>query len=143
MIEPIRTKLNELLSTLVGTDKPLVALYDYHTFESPWYPYASFEPTAYSGEILDTCNNMRPITFDLYIYQEIIKNGRSTALDILVKSNDKVINLLDKNFTLDWLVQGGVVPIQWDFWQIVWSNWKTLFVNIKIVCNTIDFIHSV
>ena len=130
------------LSTLVGTDKPLVALYDYHTFETTWYPYASFEPTAYTGDILDSCSNIRPITFDLYIYQEQVKNGRSEALDILIKANDDVIAMLDKNYTLDWLVQWWVTPIQWDFGQIVWSNWKTLFVNIKIECKVINFIHA-
>jgi len=127
----IRNKITEILNTLTWTNQPFDYVYNYHTLENDWFPYISFEPSQLIQEIEDTTDNKRIFVFDMYIYQEMNKKSREEALNILLNWFDKVINKFDKNYTLDWLAI-QLLPIQWDFSQIVLDKWKVLFVNLQL-----------
>jgi hypothetical protein len=101
MIQTISNKIKTELETLKGTLKPLVNVYDFHTLENIGYPYVSFEAVELTGEIRDTCNNVRTIIYDLYIFQEIGTQGRQVATQIIYKAIDEIMDLFDKNYTLD------------------------------------------
>lgn len=65
----------------------------------------SFEPTTFQADILDNCSNIRTYNFDIVIYQEISVEGRKDSLDIVVRSIEDIIDLFDKNYTLDGTAQ--------------------------------------
>ena len=137
-IVTLRTAINTKLNTLTWAWKPLAVVFDYHTLENSWqFPYVTFEPSGLDSEFLDTCNNFRKYTFDIFLYQEITKNWRDTALWILLNSFKEIINAFDKDYTLWWEVEGWINAVWGEFWQLVWWDWKMLFVNIKLVCKII------
>lgn len=130
-INTIRNKITEILNTLTWTNQPFDYIYDYHTLESEWYPYVSFEPTQLLQSIEDTASNKRTFVFDLYIYQEINKKTREEGLQILLDAFDKVIDKFDTNYTLDWTAI-QVTPLEGSFDQIVLEKGKVLFVNLQL-----------
>lgn len=139
MIQTISNKIKTELLTLKGTNKPLVEVYDYHTLENTGYPYVSFEAVELTGEIRDTCNNQRTITYDLYIFQEIWTQGRQIATQIIYKAMDEIMDLFDKKYTLDWVVEliqpigGTVIPFNiWNGSALVWT--------LKLECRYNHFI---
>lgn len=139
MIQTISDKIKTEILTLKGTNKPLVEVYDYHTLENSWYPYVSFEAVELTGEIRDTCNNQRTITYDLYIFQEIWTQGRQVATQIIYKAMDDIIDLFDKNYTLDWVVE-LIQPIWWTLIPFNTANWSAIVWTIKLECRYNHFI---
>ena len=134
-ITTLRSTIETKLNTLTGNGKPLAVVFDYHTLDNDWqWPYVSFEPSELTSEYLDTCNNFRSYTFDVFLYQEITSNGRDIALWILLEAFKQIINAFDQDFTLWWEVDWGVNAVWWEFGQLVSSDGKTLFANIKITC---------
>lgn len=98
------------LKTLLQTASLISVVYDYRTTDISGYPAIIFDMTNESGEMLDDANNVRKITFTIWILTELQVAGMSTAktkLDNVVK---EVINILEKkdNATLsgsvDWLM---------------------------------------
>lgn len=139
MITTISDKIKTELEKLKWTNQPLVNVYDYHTLENNWYPYASFELVELEWEIRDTCNNQRILTFDLYIFQEIGVNGREEAKDIIYKAMDDVIDLFDKNYTLDWVVE-FINPIWWTVIPFNTANGSSIVWTLKLVTRYNKFI---
>ena len=139
MIQTISNKIKAELDTLKGTNKPLVNVYDYHTLENTWYPYVSFEAVELTGEIRDTCNNQRTIIYDLYIFQEIGTNGRQTATQIIYKAMDDIMDLFDKDYTLDWVVE-LITPIWWTIIPFNIWNGSALVWTLKLECRYNRFI---
>ena len=131
MIQTINSKIKTELDTLVWTWKPFVSVYDYHTKDNVGYPFASYEMTELSWKILDTCNNQRILIFELYIIQEFEKVEREQAKDIIYKAMDDVIDLFDKNYTLDWVVE-LIQPIWWTIIPFNVGNWPALVWNINL-----------
>ena len=131
MIETISNKIKTELETLKGTNKPFANIYDYHTKENTGYPFASFELTELTGEIRDTCNNERTLTFELYIIQEFESITREDAKDIIYKAMDDVIDLFDNNYTLDWVVE-LIQPIGWTVIPFNVANWPALVGSIQL-----------
>ena len=137
MIQTISDKLLSLLETLKWDDQPFVEVLDYHTIENvTGYPYLTFEPIGFSAEILDTCNNIRTYQFQILIFQEITATGgRQEAKEIITKSIDDVVQLLDENYTLNWDVI-VVQPIGGTIRPFVINSWKALVweltINIKV-----------
>lgn len=138
MLSDIRAKLEEKLLTLVWDNKPFVAVKPYHTNDNEWYPYVTFEPTDFQAQILDTCTNTRIYNFDVIIFQEITKNWRDTALSIVIKGIEDIIDLLDKNWTLDWLCLWGCSPVNANFGTFVYNNGDTMFGVVKVSCKAIE-----
>ena len=131
MIQTINDKIKTELETLKGTNKPFANIYDYHTIENTGYPFASFELTELSWDIRDTCNNMRTLTFELYIIQEFESITRQEAKDIIYKAMDDVIDLFDNNYTLDWVVE-LIQPIGWTVIPFNVANWPALVGSIQL-----------
>ena len=101
MIQTISNKLLNIFSNYTGTGKPFVTVLDYHTLENTGYPYLTFEPVEFRGEILDSCTNIRTYTFQILIFQEITETGgRQEAKEIITKSVDEITTILDQDFTL-------------------------------------------
>jgi len=141
MLSELRDALNTKLQTLTWASKPFKSVLNYHTLNNTWYPYVTFEPTEFTATILDNCNNMREVAFDLFVYQEIAWPSRAEAVDIVIKGIDSLIALFDENYTLDWLVLWGILPISCDIGQLNLSNWKAIFWRVRIVCKMIQSIH--
>ena len=139
MIQTISNKIKTELETLKGTNKPLVEVYDYHTLENTGYPYVSFEAIELTGEIRDTCNNQRTIIYDLYIFQELWTNWRQEATQIIYKAMDDIMDLFDKNYTLDWAVE-LIQPIWWTIVPFNIWNGSALVWTLKLECRYNHFI---
>ena len=131
MIQTINTKIKTELEKLKWSWKPFAEIYDYHTKESTGYPFASFELTELAGEIRDTCNNQRTLTFELYIIQEFESITREDAKDIIYKAMDDVIDKFDNNFTLDGVVE-LIQPIGWTVIPFNVANWPALVGSIQL-----------
>ena len=141
MIQTLSDKLKTLFDTLKGTNKPFVSVFDYHTLENTGYPYMTFEPVSFAWEIADTCNNLRTYTFQVLIFQEITETGwRKEAKEIITKSMDDIIDILDKNYTLDWLVN-MVKPIGWTIQPYIINNGKALVCEMTIEIKVVEFIN--
>lgn len=141
MLQTLSNKLKALFDTLKGTWKPFVSVFDYHTLENTWYPYLSFEPIWFEAEIADTCNNMRTYVFQVLIFQEITETGwRLEAKEIIMKSVDDVVHILDANYDLDWLVS-MVQPVWATIKPFIINNWKALVCEMTINIKVIEFIN--
>ena len=109
-ISATRAQLKTLLSTLVGSGQPLAYVYDFANPNIEGYPAVLFDVTNENANTLDDTNNIREITFTIWITQEIQGNGQETAKDILDNAVNQVINILEKkaNWTLgntvDWTI---------------------------------------
>lgn len=131
----LRTAIDTKLKTLTGSGQPLAVVFDYHTLDNDWkYPYVTFEPSTLESDILDSCNNFRSYTFDIFLYQEITDQWRDISLWILINAFKDIVDAFDKDFTLWGAVDWGINAVWWDFWQLVNSEGKVLFANIKITC---------
>ena len=139
MIQTISNKIKTELEKLKWSNKPLVEVYDYHTLENTWYPFVSFEAVELIWEIRDTCNNERQAIFDLYIFQEVWTNWRKEATQIIYKAMDDIIDLFDKNYTLDWVIE-LIQPIWWNITPFNIWNWSALVWIIKLQCRYNHFI---
>lgn len=141
MIQTLSDKLKALFDTLKGTGKPFVSVLDYHTLENTGYPYMTFEPVSFNAEILDTCSNMRTYNFQVLIFQEITETWwRKEAKEIITKAMDDILNLLDKNYTLDGTVT-MVQPVGWTIQPFIINNWKALVCEMTIAIKTVEFIN--
>lgn len=136
MIQTLSDKLLTLFNTLKGTNKPFVSVYDYHTLENEGYPYLCFEPVDFTAEILDNCTNLRTYAFNVIIFQEITNNGRQEAKEIITKSMDDVINLLDKNYTLGLSNVKMVNPVGGVLEPFTIQNGKALVATLRIEIQT-------
>ena len=141
MILTIRQKIKDKLTTLVWTWKPLVEVFDYHTIDCDWYPYVSFESTWLNRDFEDTCNNMRTLNFDLYVYQNLLNNDRQTAVSDLYNAVQNIIDTFDKDYTLWGTAEWWVNARNVEFWAIISDKSETLIAIIKLEVKTLYFIN--
>jgi len=140
MFTTLKAKIKTMLDTLKGVNKPFVEIFDYHTISTVWFPYVSFEPTTFQADILDNCSNIRTYNFDIVIYQEISVEGRKDSLDIVVRSIEDIIDLFDKNYTLDGTAQWWVQPVSCDFFTITEGSGKIMGARVTLACKVIQSI---
>lgn len=138
-VKAISDKLKEKLDTLVGTNKPFVAVFDHYTISKSGYPYVMFECTNIWASILDTCNNNRDYIFEMFITQEV-GDDRDEALQILYKSVSVVLDMIDSDYTLWWVVERWVIPTWWSIQWVIVEGWKTLVATLQLTCQTITYI---
>ena len=124
----IKTKLD-------GLSTPAI-IYDTFRLNFEGFPAVMFEPTSLANEILDTCNNLRTYRFSIGIVQEIERIDRGQGMNILIWVFDEIINAFDDDFTLGGLCDGGVVPINWNFWVAEMEKWNTIYVDFVLECKT-------
>lgn len=129
----------QLLTTLTGANQPLTAVYDYHSLEHTGNPFASFEMIEFSGEYADTCNNNRDYTYEILVFQEITESwGRDEAITIVYKCLDKIIQLLDNNYTLDGVANRWAVPLSWTVQPFNTPQWPCIVWQLQIVVRTLE-----
>lgn len=105
-INAVRTQIKTLLETATE----LAYVYDYANPDIAGYPAAIFDVSNENSEMLDDSNNLRTMTWTIWILQEITVKGEvaaKTNLDAAVKN---VINILEKKTndtlsnTVDWIM---------------------------------------
>ena len=105
-INAVRTQVKTLLETVTE----LAYVYDYSNPNVDGYPAAIFDVSSEDSEMLDDANNLRTITFTIWVLQEITTAGEQSAKDILDSTVKSVINILEKknnatlNNTVDWIM---------------------------------------
>lgn len=98
------------IKTLLETATELAYVYDYANPDVSGYPCAIFDVSNENGEMLDDSNNLRTMTWNIWILQEISVAGEQTAKTILDAAVKKVINTLEKKSngtlgnTVDWIM---------------------------------------
>lgn len=103
-----RAALKTLLETLTGSGQPIAYVYDYFKPKLDGYPAIVFDIDSEDSKMLDDANNMRVISFKIFVVVEIATGGIAAAkasLDTVTKS---VVDLLEKranaelSSTVDW-----------------------------------------
>lgn len=131
-ISQIRTAIK---AKLEGLSTPAI-VYDTFILNFEGFPAVMFEPTSLENTILDTCNNLRTYKFSIGIVQEMERIDRGQAMDILIWVFEEVINAFDDDFTLGGLCEGGVTPLNGNFWVAEMEKWDTIYVDFILECKT-------
>lgn len=101
MFNTIRTAIKTLLTTLVGSGLPLVAVYDYHEANMTGFPAITFDISDVTNDFLTNSENVRRYSWKIYIYQQISSVVTlAEAVRILDATSDAVINAIEQNYTL-------------------------------------------
>lgn len=105
-IAATRTQLKTLLQTVSG----IAFVYDYSNPNIAGFPAVIFDVTNEEAEMLDDSNNLRAITFSIYVLQEITVAGEQTAKAMLDVAAKSVFDTLEKKVndslsnTVDWVM---------------------------------------
>lgn len=98
------------LKTLLQTVTEIAYVYDFNNPNVEGYPAIVFDISNNESEMLTDAENIRTITFSVYILAEITVKGQSAAKTILDTATKKVVEALEDidNLTLsgavDWLM---------------------------------------
>lgn len=98
------------LKTLLQTVTQVAFVYDYMNPNVEGYPAIIFDITNNESEMLTNTDNLRTITFSVYLLAEIPVNGQSEAKRILDVATKNVVEALEDidNLTLsasvDWVM---------------------------------------
>lgn len=87
----VRTQIKTLLQTITE----LAFVYDYSNPDIEGFPAAIFDITDESNEMMDDSNNLRTITYTIWILQEITVAGEQVAKASLDAAVQKVTNALE------------------------------------------------
>jgi len=103
----IRAAIKTLIQTAVGTD--IAFVYDFDNPNVEGYPAIIFDISGEDNEMMDDSNNMRKITFTIYVMVEIKVITLEVATDILDNAVKAITNLVEKKSnntlsnTVDWV----------------------------------------
>ena len=98
------------IKTLLQTVTELAFVYDYANPDIAGYPAAIFDVSNENSEMLDDSNNLRTMTWSIWILQEITVKGEAAAKTLLDVAVKNVINVLEKKSndtlagTVDWIM---------------------------------------
>jgi len=98
------------IKTLLQTATELAFVYDYANPDVAGYPCAIFDVSNENSEMLDDSNNIRTMTWSIWILQEITVKGEAAAKTLLDAAVKNVINILEKKSndtlsnTVDWIM---------------------------------------
>lgn len=98
------------IKTLLQTATELAFVYDYANPDVAGYPCAIFDVSNENSEMLDDSNNIRTMTWSIWILQEITVKGEAAAKTLLDAAVRNVINILEKKSndtlsnTVDWIM---------------------------------------
>lgn len=106
----IKTKLE----TIKGVGKVLQNVYDYFEEQPDGFPVAMFEEEKRDNDYHATDENKSTFFYNVYVWTEMEKDGRSDAMTKLRAAADEVIRVFDNDQTL-----GGAV----DFCRPVDETW--------------------
>ena len=98
----IRAKIKAILDTI--TELGFVA--DFHDANLTAFPAATFDVSVADSEFITNKENLRTITFEIVLYQEVEVLGLAEAKDLLDALAIKVIDAFETDFNLggevDW-----------------------------------------
>ncbi len=131
-IATIRSNIKTLLTNVTGISK----VYDFYNANIEGYPAIIFDVTNEDGSMLDDSNNLRVITFTIYIYSEVQVSSQTTSrgtLDTIVVS---VINALElkSNDTLSGSVD-WVMPVIGRRQEIQTTEGLVMMQELQLKCN--------
>lgn len=98
------------IKTLLETATELAYVYDYSNPDIEGFPAAIFDVSNENSEMLDDSNNLRTMTWQIWILQEITVKGEQAAKTILDAAVKNVVNILEKKSndtlagTVDWIM---------------------------------------
>jgi len=102
----VRVQIKNLLQTVTE----IAFVYDYSNPNIEGYPAVIFDVGNEDSEMLDDSSNLRTITFNIWILQEITVKGEQSAKTILDNIVKLVVNILEKKSnetlsnTVDWIM---------------------------------------
>lgn len=105
-INAVRTQIKTLLQTATE----LAFVYDYANPDIAGYPCAIFDVSNENSEMMDDSNNLRTMTWTIWILQEITVKGEAAAKTLLDAAVKNVVNILEKKTndtlsnTVDWIM---------------------------------------
>lgn len=124
------------IKTLLETVTELQVVYDYRNPTITGYPAVIFDMTNEEGTMLDDSNNVRVITFTLWIICELPVKGESQAKTILDNATKAVINKLEAKAndtlagTVDW-----TMPTMGQRAEVASPEGNTIYQEIRLRCN--------
>ena len=98
------------IKTLLQTVSELAFVYDYSNPDIAGYPAAIFDVSNENSEMMDDSNNLRTMTWTIWILQEIGVAGEQAAKTLLDAAVKNVVNTLEKKSndtlgnTVDWIM---------------------------------------
>jgi hypothetical protein len=129
------------LLTLLQTSTKVAFFYDYRNPTIEGYPAIIFDVTNEEGSMLDSINNLRVITFTLWVVTEVKVAGQEAAKDILDAAVKEVINILELKAnaelggTVDW-----TMPVIGKREEVQSPEGLVMFQEIILKCNIASFI---
>jgi hypothetical protein len=128
----IRAQIKALLQTVTE----LAVVYDYRSAVLSGYPAVIFDMTNEEGTMLDDSNNVRVLTFTIWIICELPVKGEDLAKTILDDATKAVINILEKKSndtlsgTVDW-----VMPALGQRSEVQTPSGNTIYQEVRLRCN--------
>ena len=126
----IRTKVKAKLDTVAE----LAFVADFHDPNIKGYPAATFDVSDETSAFLTNKENLRTITFQIILYQEIKTLGLAETTGLLDAVADKVILAFEKDFSLGGEVQ-WCIPLAGPRGQFESPSGAVLFQQLTLQCN--------
>lgn len=98
------------IKTLLQTATKIANVYDYNNPSIDGYPAIVFDITNEDSSMLDDTNNLRVITFTVYIMSEVKVIGLDGATTLLDNATKEIVNIIEKrdndtlSNTVDWVI---------------------------------------
>ncbi len=124
------------LKALLQTASTLSYVYDYTNPTIEGYPAAIFDVTNEDAVMLDDANNVRTITFTIWVTNEVKVGGQVAAKGYLDAAVKEVINLLELkandtlSSTVDW-----IMPVVGRRTQVESPEGLIMYQEIILKCN--------
>lgn len=124
------------LKTLLQTASGVAAVYDFMNPNIEGYPAVIFDLDNEDASMLDDANNLRVITFKIWIVVEIPVNGQQAAKDSLDAQTQAVINILELKAndtlsgTVDW-----IIPVVGKRDQVQSPEGNLMYQELNLKCN--------
>ena len=124
------------IKTLLQTATEISNVYDYNNPVIDGYPAIVFDISNESNDMLDESNNMRVITFTIYVITEIKVKGLDLATTILDNAVKSITNIIEKRSndtlsnTVDW-----VTPVMGKREQSNSPEGNFIYQEMQLKCN--------
>jgi len=124
------------IKTLLQTVSEVAVVYDYRAVSLSGYPAIIFDLTNEDGTMLDDANNLRVLTFTIWIVCELPVKGEDLAKTILDNTTKSVINVLELKAndtlsgTVDW-----IMPVMGTRQEVATPEGNSIYQEIKLRCN--------
>jgi hypothetical protein len=124
------------IKTLLQTVTEVAYVYDYRNSAIDGYPAIIFDMTNEEGTMLDDTNNVRVLTFTIWLICELPVKGENLAKTILDNASKAVINVLEAKAndtlggTVDW-----VMPTMGQRQEVQSPNGNQIYQELRLRCN--------